>query len=39
MRWCTYVSPADSSARAGLLHGGEIRGVPGTSGVVDLLGD
>jgi 2-keto-4-pentenoate hydratase/2-oxohepta-3-ene-1,7-dioic acid hydratase in catechol pathway len=39
MRWCTYISPADSATRAGLLHEGEIRGVPGTSGLVDLLGD
>lgn len=38
MRWCTYVSSADATTRAGLLHEGEIRGVPGTSGLVDLLG-
>ena len=39
MRWCTYVSPADGATRVGLLHEGAIRGVPGVSGLVDLLGD
>lgn len=39
MRWCTYLSPADSAERVGLLHEGAIRGLPGTRALVDLLGD
>jgi 2-keto-4-pentenoate hydratase/2-oxohepta-3-ene-1,7-dioic acid hydratase in catechol pathway len=39
MRWCTYVSPADSAERVGLLHGGAIHGLPGEGRLVDLLGD
>jgi 2-keto-4-pentenoate hydratase/2-oxohepta-3-ene-1,7-dioic acid hydratase in catechol pathway len=39
MRWCTYISPADSTDRVGLLHEGQIRGLPGTGSLVDLLGD
>ena len=39
MRWCTYLSPAGSAERVGLLHEGAIRGLPGTRALVDLLGD
>jgi len=39
MRWCTYISPTDSTDRVGLLHEGQIRGLPGTGSLVDLLGD
>ena len=39
MRWCTYVSPADSAERVGLLHEGAIHGLPGERRLVDLLGD
>lgn len=39
MRWCTYVSPADSQVRVGLLHEEAIRGLPGGGALVDLLGD
>ncbi len=39
MRWCTYVSPADSAERVGLLHEGAIRGLSGVRRLVDLLGD
>jgi 2-keto-4-pentenoate hydratase/2-oxohepta-3-ene-1,7-dioic acid hydratase in catechol pathway len=39
MRWCSYVSPADSAVRVGLLHEGEIHGLPGGGRLVDLLGD
>lgn len=39
MRWCTYVSPADSAERVGLLHQGAIRGLSGERRLVDLLGD
>jgi 2-keto-4-pentenoate hydratase/2-oxohepta-3-ene-1,7-dioic acid hydratase in catechol pathway len=39
MRWSTYVSPADSAVRVGLWQAGEIRGLPGQSALVDLLGD
>lgn len=39
MRWCTYVSPADSSERAGLRHEGQIHGLPGEHRLIDLLGD
>ena len=39
MRWCTYMSPADSATRVGLLHEGAIRSASGVSALVDLLGD
>ncbi|HEY2576348.1 MAG TPA: fumarylacetoacetate hydrolase family protein [Streptosporangiaceae bacterium] len=39
MRWCTYVSPAGTGPRVGLLHEGSIHGLPGDSSLVDLLGD
>src|SRR5262249_39931316 len=39
MRWCTYVSPADSAQRVGLLHEGQIHGLPGEGRLVELLGD
>ena len=39
MRWCTYLSPADSAERVGLLHDGAIRGLSGGGRLIDLLGD
>jgi 2-keto-4-pentenoate hydratase/2-oxohepta-3-ene-1,7-dioic acid hydratase in catechol pathway len=39
MRWCTYISPTGAAVRVGLLHEGAIRGLPGVSALVDLLGD
>lgn len=38
MRWSSYISPTDNTEHAGLLAGGEIRGLPDTR-VLDLLGD
>jgi 2-keto-4-pentenoate hydratase/2-oxohepta-3-ene-1,7-dioic acid hydratase in catechol pathway len=39
MRWVTYVSPSDGADRVGLVGGDEIRGLPRTVGLLDLLGD
>jgi 2-keto-4-pentenoate hydratase/2-oxohepta-3-ene-1,7-dioic acid hydratase in catechol pathway len=39
MRWCTYVSPRDSTERVGLLREGRIYGVRGVGSLIDLLGD
>jgi 2-keto-4-pentenoate hydratase/2-oxohepta-3-ene-1,7-dioic acid hydratase in catechol pathway len=39
MRWCTYLCPADSAERVGLLHERAIHGLPGDRRLVDLLGD
>jgi 2-keto-4-pentenoate hydratase/2-oxohepta-3-ene-1,7-dioic acid hydratase in catechol pathway len=39
MRWCTYISPADSAERVGLLVEGRIHGLHGEGRLVDLLGD
>ncbi|HEX3813106.1 MAG TPA: fumarylacetoacetate hydrolase family protein [Mycobacteriales bacterium] len=39
MRWATYVSPTDQTARPGVLHNGAIHGLRGTERLIDLLGD
>jgi 2-keto-4-pentenoate hydratase/2-oxohepta-3-ene-1,7-dioic acid hydratase in catechol pathway len=39
MRWCTYLSPADSREHVGLLHEGAVRGLPGPGTLTGLLGD
>ena len=39
MRWCTYLSPADSREHVGLLHEGTVRGLPGPGTLTGLLGD
>ena len=39
MRWCTYLSPADSREHVGLLHEGTVRGLPSPGTLTGLLGD
>jgi 2-keto-4-pentenoate hydratase/2-oxohepta-3-ene-1,7-dioic acid hydratase in catechol pathway len=39
MRWATYLSPTDGTERVGLVHGGAIHGLRGTTTLVDLIAD